>query len=243
MANGDIAAAAGIAIVPPTAKVKMGYDEINRALDTIVTEDNKIKAAVVPVAKGGTGSTTAPAARTALGVTPQNIQAIENSGAYWTKIGYNGVRLQWDVPGYVFPVELANLSDIAGGSYLPLSGGTVTGQIYLPNSTPASSGYTQAYINSDGRISRGASSRRYKRAIRNARGIVGMFIKPLREFILKADETDKMHVGYVAEELVGTPLERFVVVVNGKVESIDYIELLLAQVAELNARVKALEAG
>jgi hypothetical protein len=68
MANGDIAAAAGIPKVPPTALVKLGYDEINRALDVIVTEDNKVKARVTPIANGGTAATTAAAAATNLKV-------------------------------------------------------------------------------------------------------------------------------------------------------------------------------
>jgi hypothetical protein len=36
MANGDDAAAAGIDIVAPSEKVKMGYDEMNRILDELV---------------------------------------------------------------------------------------------------------------------------------------------------------------------------------------------------------------
>jgi hypothetical protein len=48
LAHGDIAAAEGIAIVPPTALVADGYDEINRTLDTIVIQDNRIRNDVGP---------------------------------------------------------------------------------------------------------------------------------------------------------------------------------------------------
>ena len=35
MANGDIAAAAGLPVVTPTADVRLGYDEINRTRDQV----------------------------------------------------------------------------------------------------------------------------------------------------------------------------------------------------------------
>ena len=37
MANGDIAAAAGLPVVPPTADIRMGYDEINLTRDEVAT--------------------------------------------------------------------------------------------------------------------------------------------------------------------------------------------------------------
>lgn len=63
MANGDAAAAAGMDVVPGTADRREGYDEINKTRDYIAERTS----AVTPVAKGGTGATTAAAARTNLG--------------------------------------------------------------------------------------------------------------------------------------------------------------------------------
>jgi len=37
MANGDIAAATGLPVVPPTADIRMGYDEINLTRDEVAT--------------------------------------------------------------------------------------------------------------------------------------------------------------------------------------------------------------
>lgn len=37
MANGDIAAAAGMDVVPPTADIRQGYDEINRTRDYLAS--------------------------------------------------------------------------------------------------------------------------------------------------------------------------------------------------------------
>ena len=37
MANGDIAASAGLPVVPPTADIRLGYDEINRTRDEVAS--------------------------------------------------------------------------------------------------------------------------------------------------------------------------------------------------------------
>jgi hypothetical protein len=95
MANGDAALAAGMDIVSGTADRRMGYDEINKSRDYIANRT----AAVTPVAKGGTGATTAPAARTNLDV-------------FAKAETYNRAQV-----------------DAAFATVLPLSGGTVTGNL------------------------------------------------------------------------------------------------------------------
>lgn len=72
MAVGDDAVAAGFALVPETgtelAKVRWGAQEINRTRDFVAQVKNLI-AATWPVARGGTGGTTAAEARANLGIT------------------------------------------------------------------------------------------------------------------------------------------------------------------------------
>jgi hypothetical protein len=110
MANGDYAAAHGIPPVPPTALVKMGYDEINRSLDLIVWEDDQIRATVHPIAKGGTGATTAAQAKTNLGL--PNV-AVSNDGAGVLTLGaIGGNRVHIVSPGYVTDNTLAYLGDV-----------------------------------------------------------------------------------------------------------------------------------
>lgn len=46
MANGDIAADAGLPVVPATAKLNLGYDEINRTRDLIVTQTEGLEETV-----------------------------------------------------------------------------------------------------------------------------------------------------------------------------------------------------
>lgn len=134
--------------------------------------------------------------------------------------------------------------DFPGAAYGFAGDIFVADDIFMYGGTVATSGWTVMYMNSDGRLSVGASSERYKEAIRAAGDLGDLFAAPLREYRMKGgDGTDR--VGYIAEELVGTDMERFVVYgpedrkVNGSpvvVQSIDFIALLMAQNAQLHAR-------
>ena len=77
MANGDSAAAAGFPVVPETALVKMGYDEINLTRDLV--------AGTTPIVRGGTGATTAPQALTNLAAVPMS-QVYNGTGSVGNKI-------------------------------------------------------------------------------------------------------------------------------------------------------------
>lgn len=126
---------------------------------------------------------------------------------------------------------------------VPASGGTFTGQVYFPNSTPASSGYTVAYINSDGRLAKGASSERYKSDIDRAPVIPNVFVVPIAAYTLTADPDHVTRYGPIAEDLAANPATAELVVydVEGRIESFDMISYLHAAVANLNARVEELE--
>lgn len=263
MADGDAAAAAGYTVAPSSTAANLIANLIARVQDDIAGKVGN-KGAVIPVALGGTGGATSAAARTALGAF---------ASADVAAPGGFGPNL---VPRYDASSRLICANPIANNQAAPklyvdnavagvsFDGGTVTGQILLPNSFAATSGYTIAYINGDGRISRGASSRRYKKEIHDAPDLGDLFAAPLREFRMRVqqgmpDDPTK-RIGYIAEELVGTPMERFVVnqmtsdPETGKwapvigedgspvPDSIDFISLLLAQNAQLHERLAKLEA-
>jgi hypothetical protein len=70
MAIGDDALAAGFALVPsagPGAEVKLGAQEINRTRD-YVAQTRTLNPAIRPISGGGTGASTAAAARTNLNI-------------------------------------------------------------------------------------------------------------------------------------------------------------------------------
>jgi hypothetical protein len=97
--------------------------------------------------------------------------------------------------------------------------------------------YVGGYLNVQGTIFN-PSSRRFKNGIRTAPALESIFPK-LVEYERKGGQTE---IGYVAEELVGTDAERFVKRdADGQPEAIAYIQLLVAQVYQLQARVLELE--
>jgi hypothetical protein len=257
MAIGDAALAAGMTLVPGTALANTLDTAINETRDFIAQRTS----AVTPVAKGGTGATTASAARAALDVpqkgTSGGIAVMDITGAGNVGLRYGGSRFV--ARSGSTELELANLLDVNGATgaadaananangRVSKSGDTMSGHLYLPNSSAAVSGYTIAYINSDGRVSRGASSLRYKKYVSAVDPLtLGDIWPQLKRFQMKQlDGTadGSWLLGHIAEELAEHHNQaRFAVAINGLVESIDFIQLLLAQTAQLNARVRQLEA-
>jgi hypothetical protein len=235
MAVGDAAAAAGMSLVAGSVAANTIDTELNRTRDYIADRTN----AVTPVAKGGTGSSTAAGARTNLGVpaiahdhTINDIYTADGTTPY-------GPALQ-------AALDNETALRISGDSVAVQKGGdTMTGHLFLPNSYAATSGWTAAYINGDGRVSRGASSERYKKYISEQDALeLGDIWEPLNRFQMKGGD-GRWTYGHIAERLAENPdTERFVMYDDeGRPDSIDYIPLLLAKVEQLAARVAELEAG
>lgn len=237
MAVGDDALAAGMDIVPGTLPANQIDTEINKTRDYLAQR-------VAPVDKGGTGSTSAAAARAALGITAANVPT-SGSNVQNELNALNGAM------GNVYPKNIIDgvvgtLEGNANGR-VAKSGDTMSGNLFLPNSSAATSGFTVCYINGDGRVSRGSSARKYKKHIHeiDPASLGDLFARPLYEYQMRADGTmpddQTYHVGEIADDLIGTDLERFVVVINDEVESIDFIALLLARTHALHARLERLE--
>lgn len=245
MATGDDALAAGMDVVPGTTLANTIDAEINKTRDYIAQRT----AAVTPIEKGGTGQTTAASARTALGITALNIP-MGGGGNVEAAINARLVRTSAQ-----YSADFAARDDAIAQRRFWNDGNFRTVPFYT-DAPPATSGYTLAYINGDGRLSTGASSQRYKTDIKDAGDLGDLFMMPLREYRMRQDGAEpptqpvdeEARIGYIAEELIGTPAERFVVYREGQVESIDFIALLMAQAVQLateNAllaqRVAALE--
>ncbi|MBD3941947.1 hypothetical protein IF188_09595 [Microbacterium sp. NEAU-LLC] len=217
--EGDTALANGMAVMDGTEDWRDGWRSINKTRDYIVTMFNTLIAKVWPlgISKGGTGATTGAAARTNIGAVEDGI----GTGLAFYSPGFG--RIAFRAPGVSNGSELQLVG--TGGSYLPLSGGTLSGNLYLPAATPASSSYTVCYLNGDGRVSKGASSRRYKDEITPvAPEALGDLFPQLHSFVMKDDPSRTVRTGYIAEDLDASPALRPFVVYERVTEVEDVVE-------------------
>ncbi len=226
MAIGDAAVAAGMAVLDGSELANTLDTEVNRTRDYIAQRTS----AVTPISKGGTNATSASAARTNLDVPSNADLATKANVSHFHQTLNAGVGKSF---GW-------NATVVAGGVWNTGNDVRVAGVLLLPTAGPATSSPVLAYIQSDGRVCKGTSSIRYKENVKDA-PVLGDIFPTLREYQMKDGDGKKL-IGYIAEELVGTPAERFVVYDGEQVESIDFIGLLLGQVAQLQKRLAALEA-
>jgi hypothetical protein len=236
MAIGDDALAAGMALVNGASVQANTIDtEINRTRDYVAQRTS----AVTPVLKGGTGATTAAGARTALSVPSTS----DLSSGLAGKASTTHTHKSLDSVG---GTRFGDAADVGGSVGWTTSENVgVFGHIYVPNSTAASSGWTAAYINGDGRLCRGASSLRYKKYVSEVQpSAFGNIFPPLNRFQMRGGDS-RWTFGHIAETLAENPdTEAFVMYdADGRPDSVDYIPLLLAKIEQLNARLAALEAA
>lgn len=138
--------------------------------------------------------------------------------------------------------QISNKLDKAGGTITGTLG--VNGQLFVGDKPPASFSFVVAYFNGDNRLSAGASSRRFKDGIIHDPEIPDMFSVPIAEYEMTEDPDRTRRFGYIAEDLADSDLERFVVYdEDGIPFSYDMMALLLAQCAQLDKRLRALEEG
>lgn len=248
--EGTAAAAAGYSVLDGGEQWKTGWRAINKTRDMLAALKTSI-AAVWPVAKGGTGATTASGARTNLG-----LDATVAAVAAATPAGTGDTLVKRTSDGRINVGTPTGSDNAAPKSYVDAqslkSGGLITGNLQVngeirsPNATPATSGYTIAYIDGpDGRICRGASSERYKANIAPVDPLdLGDVFGQLYTFTMRKDGDNKPRLGDIAERLAESPaLEQFVVYdADGLPDSIDFVAMLRAQTASLNARLAAAEA-
>lgn len=166
MAIGDDALSDGMDLVPGTTLANTLDTEDNKTRDYIVQRNRTLRQWVtdtiaalwpLPITKGGTGGTNASAALSKLG-------AWGNSGAVAPgevpRLGWNGTRLQYDIPGYAFATELARLADI------PSYSGIYEGYLSPAIHGRSLAGWRSLAIQPDGTIGNTSSARRFKQNVK-----------------------------------------------------------------------------
>lgn len=255
MATGDDAVAAGMAILTGNELANTIDTEVNKTRDYIAQRTS----AVTPIEKGGTGQTTAAAARGALGINLAAPGSVETS-----KIpSYDSTgRLVTNTPSTAGEVaNKAYVDSFWNAPTLYVNSLVIQQQLFVPASTPVVSGYVAAYINSDGRLGKSPSARRFKKEIHDHDYTVDDLLGiQVRSYRLKAAvfgegwEDAPVEVGVIAEELIDAGLSEFVHFdANGEPETVHYERLALVAigalqelagtVATITARLEALEAG
>lgn len=241
MAIGDDAAAAGMDLVAGSSTQARDIDtQINKTRDYIAQKD----AATRTVPRGGTGATTPAAARANLDVYgkaetyPKTV--LDQQFADINQAFANDAAA---IAGKADAGALAGKFDKSGGT---VSGDVgVTGNVFIAGASAGGSGIIAYVQNSDSRITRGVSARRFKKNIRKLDALaLGDLSQPLVDYQMKVeyDRSGDRFVGHIADDMIGTPAERFVVYnAEGEVEGIDFIPYLLAMNAQLHARLTALE--
>ena len=211
--EGDVALAAGYDVMDGGEDRRDGWRAINRTRDYVAAILNTINTGFWPWARISGKPTTFP---------PSSHSHSSLSAGTGKSFGWN--------------------ANVAGGAWNTGNDLNVNGNFLVPNAGPTTSGPVDAYLNSDGRLSAGVSSRRFKEDIQPV-GVaeLDLFAVPLREFQMKDGDGARI-IGYIAEELEAHPdTQRFVIYRDGEVYSIDRQQLMMAQIIHLNARLAVLE--
>jgi hypothetical protein len=261
MAIGDAAAAAGMVVVNPlTDTVKAGADHHNKTRDYIAERTS----AVQPIAKGGTGATTAAQARTNLGLREgATLDVAPADAAQANKLPRYNANAQLTTANPTLGGHATSKSYVDGRVAAPPAV-TATGDVYAGGNlrtpgrvlavgvrgTEVVTNYASVYVDGNGWFGITPSALRFKRDIvphpytlEQALDI-GVVSYRLRDAV-EADANAPAEVGVIAEQLVDAGLREFVVFDDaGNTQSVAYDRLALVALgglAELAQRVVELE--
>jgi hypothetical protein len=215
-----------------------------------------ISTGTIPLARGGTGATSASAARAALGAQVEG--SYQAAGSYAASSHTHAIS---DVTS----LQTTLNGKQAAGSYYSTNGGNINGAVNISGGVNAEQtlgvggGFNNSfslsnavsgqalYMNTGGRMGVGASAERFKKKIADSDldGSLALEVK-IRSFVYdpKMIESDgSVQTGVIAEELVALGLERFVIFnEDGSTSGVHYDKLALLALAGLQSEAKRLDA-
>ena len=207
---------------------------------------------VVPVLKGGTGSTTAAGARTNLGAaatshTHDGSQIV--SGSISVPGSLRGTSFSINNGAGGSSVTMTQNGTVAIGTRLDVTGiSNVSGNFYnggAYTTSVAYGSYRAVWVNSDGLFGHTASNRASKQDIvptsLDADAILDAEIVDFRYKVAVEKEGDDatLEVGVIAEQLIDAGLERFVFFGDdGEPEGVHYERLAIAIIPQLQKQAK-----
>lgn len=233
MAIGDDALAAGMDLVLGTALANTLDTEENKTRDYIAQRTNLI----TPITKGGTGQTTAAAARTALGISAAN-----------TPSSGSNVQADLDYLSATKADSTALASKASTADVQWVQKGNMSPDIY---NRSLGGSYRVCYVGADGLLGWVSSSRRFKKNIKPAEVDPSAVLSlDLVTFLYKVEiDTERLaqlQHGLIAEDVDAAGLDWLVDYgADGQPEGVRYDRLALALlpvVQQLDRRLTAIEA-
>ena len=240
MANGDAAAAAGLAVFASTQDIRQGYDNDNIRGDELaqhLTAGTHPASAIVSGTLDTARIPNLDAAKITTGTF--NTARIPNLNA--DKITAGTITRPVSTTGNITGANL-----VANGAFTGFSSGNIVGALYNGNAYNQTNTGRAMYVAADGLIGVGSSSKRYKKNITEAT-LDADKIRQLKvkNFQYKAafstDET--VHTGVIAEDLVELGLNEFVFFNEaGEADGVAYEKLALAVLALAQTQADKLDA-
>jgi hypothetical protein len=244
MANGDAAAAAGLATFAPTQDIRLGYDNDNIRGDELAAHLTSGTHPASAISSGVFNLARIPVLDAAR-IPDLDMSKITTGSLPTARVSGYGTGT-W--AGVVSTTgSIGTSSTLYGAAGISTNGsivadGNITGiTTYVQTNTGRA-----MYVNSGGLYGIGASARRFKKNIVDAVIDVQEVLKiRVRNFMYKKefDEDQDVHIGVIAEELIELGLDQFVYFNNqGEADGVAYEKLALALIPVIQNQEQRLQA-